>query len=215
MNPVRDMRLCKEPVVRIKTRDMTLVALFTVLAIIGGKTSFPVLMIPFTLQTAVCLLTGILIGWRRALLAQGLYLLMGLVGLPVFAAGGGPGYVLQPSFGYLPGMMLGAALIGYLADRTDPTRSQARFRHLLLINLAGLTVVYLCGISYLLLIKNVYAPDSLSFVAALQIGLIPFLLTDGIYMVLTAVVGPHLRRATRPFIREQIAPPIVKNIDGQ
>lgn len=200
---------------KIKTQDMTLVALFTVLAIIGGKISFPVLTIPFTLQTAICLLTGILIGWRRALLAQGLYLLMGLAGLPVFAVGGGLGYVLQPSFGYLPGMMLGATLIGYLADRVDPTRRQARFHTLLVINVAGLTVVYLCGVSYLLLIKNIYAPDSLSFAAALQIGLVPFLLTDGIYLVLTALVGPHLRRATRPFIREQNTPLIVKNTEEQ
>ena len=198
---------------KIKTRDMTLVALFAVLAIIGGKIRLPILMIPFTLQTAVCLLTGLLLGWRRAMLAQGLYLFMGLIGLPVFAAGGGPGYVLQPSFGYLPGMMLGAALIGFLADRADPTRRAAKVHHLLAINLAGLAVVYLCGISYLFLLKNLYAPDSLSFVGALQIGLIPFLLTDGIYMVLTALVGPSLRRATSPFIREQIAPPVVKSTE--
>ena len=145
------------------------------------------------------------------MLAQGLYLFMGLIGLPVFAVGGGPGYVLQPSFGYLPGMMLGAALIGFLVDRADPTRGAAKVHHLLTINLAGLAVVYLCGISYLFLLKNLYAPDSLTFIGALQIGLIPFLLTDGIYMVLTALVGPTLRRATRPFIREQIAPPVVKS----
>ena len=196
---------------KIKTRDMTLIALFAVLAIIGGKIRFPILMIPFTMQTAVCLLTGLLLGWRRAMLAQGLYLFMGLIGLPVFAVGGGPGYVLQPSFGYLPGMMLGAALIGFLVDRADPTRGAAKVHHLLTINLAGLAVVYLCGISYLFLLKNLYAPDSLTFIGALQIGLIPFLLTDGIYMVLTALVGPTLRRATRPFIREQIAPPVVKS----
>ena len=83
--------------------------------------------------------------------------------------------------------------------------------HLLAINLAGLAVVYLCGVSYLYLIKNVYAPDSFTFMTALKVGLIPFLLTDGIYMVLTALVGPSLRRATRPFIREQIAPTVVKS----
>lgn len=186
--------------VKIKTRDMTLIAFFTVLAIIGGKITFPVLMIPFTLQTAVCMLTGILLGWRRALMAQGLYLLMGLIGLPVFAAGGGPGYILQPSFGYLPGMVLGAALIGFLADRADPARDNAKIYQLLAFNVAGLAVVYLCGVSYLFLIKNIYGADSFSFVRALQVGMIPFLVTDGIYAVLTALAGPVLRRVTRQYI---------------
>lgn len=193
---------------RIQTRDMTLIAFFTVLAIIGGKISFPFLMIPFTLQTAVCLLTGVLLGWRRALLAQGLYLLMGLAGLPVFAAGGGPAYILQPSFGYLPGMMLGAALIGLLTDRADPERDKLTVWQLLPINLAGLAVVYLCGVSYLYLVKNVYAGGSFTFVRALQVGLLPFMITDGIYLVLVALAGPALRRATRPFLparKEQTA----------
>ncbi|MEA4890807.1 MAG: biotin transporter BioY [Clostridiaceae bacterium] len=185
---------------RFSTRDLTLIALFAVLAIIGGKIVLPVLMIPFTLQTAVCLLTGLLLGGKRAMLAQGLYIFMGLAGLPVFAAGGGPAYVLQPSFGYLPGMLLGAGLIGILTDRVDPRREQIRFRHLLPINLAGLLVIYLCGVGYLYIIKNIYTPGSFSFIRALQVGFLPYLITDGSYMVAVAAIGPAIRRATRAYL---------------
>jgi biotin transport system substrate-specific component len=185
---------------RIKTRDMTLIALFTVLAVIGGKIVIPVLAIPFTLQTAVCLVTGLLLGWRRALLAQGLYLVMGLLGLPVFAAGGGPAYVLQPSFGYLPGMLLAAGLVGYLADRLDPSRERARRWQLLLVHLAGLAIVYGCGVTYLYLIKTVYSGQPFTLLRALQVGMLPYLISDGTYAVLLALAGPGLRRATRSFL---------------
>jgi len=83
---------------KLSTRDMTLVSLFAVLSIIGAKVSLPILTIPFTFQFIISLLTGMVLGARRALLAQGLYLMMGLVGLPVFAKGGGLAYVLEPTF---------------------------------------------------------------------------------------------------------------------
>ena len=160
----------------------------------------PFFLIPFTLQTAVCLLTGLILGGRRALLAQTLYLFMGLAGLPVFAAGGGPGYVLHPSFGYLPGMLLAAGLVGVLADRVDPVRNRMKGWSALLINLCGLMVIYLCGVSYLYLLRNLLQADSLTLLRALQIGMVPFLLTDGIYAIVLAAAAPYLRRITRPFL---------------
>jgi biotin transport system substrate-specific component len=185
---------------RKKIRDMTIIALFAVLAIIAGKIVIPVSVIPFTLQTAVCFLTGIVLGHKRALLAQGLYLFMGLIGIPVFAAGGGPGYILQPSFGYLPGMLLAAGLIGYLADKTDPQRVALSRMTAVSINLAGLFVIYLCGVSYLYLLRNILSAQSMSLLRALQVGMLPYLVTDTAYAVAIAMAAPYLRRITRPYL---------------
>ncbi|MDW7655705.1 MAG: biotin transporter BioY [Bacillota bacterium] len=185
---------------RNKIRDMTIIALFTVLAIIGGKIVIPVNVIPFTLQTAVCFLTGIVLGYKRALLAQGLYLFMGLAGIPVFAAGGGPGYILQPSFGYLPGMLLAAGLIGFLADKTDPQRVALSRFSAVAINLAGLLVIYSCGVGYLYLLRNILAAQSISMLRALQVGMLPYLVTDTAYAVAIAMAAPLLRRITRPYL---------------
>jgi len=184
---------------RIKTRDMTLTALFTVLTIIGGKITVPFLMIPFTLQSVVCLLAGILIGPRLAMLSQLLYVAIGLIGLPVFASGGGLAYVLQPSFGYLPGMLLASGLVGWLTGRLDPDRSKLKLWQLLPVNLAGQLVIYAVGVSYLFLIKNIYAGQNYTFIKALEVGLAPFLLADTLKSVLAAFIGLPLRRATRPF----------------
>jgi biotin transport system substrate-specific component len=187
----------------IKTdiRDMAQIAIFAVLMFIGGKITIPFLLIPFTLQFAVCLLTGILLGARKAMVALLIYILLGLAGLPVFAAGGGPAYIFQPSFGYLPGMLLGAGLVGLLTDRADHDRRSLKIWLSLPINLAGMLVVHIIGVTYLFMIKNIYAGQSWTFLYAVQVGMLPFLLTDGLHCLLAAIIGPLLRRATRPFFK--------------
>jgi biotin transport system substrate-specific component len=185
---------------RLKIRDMTMIAFFTVLAIIGGRLVIPVTLIPFTLQTAVCFLTGILLGSKRALLAQALYLLLGLAGLPVFAAGGGPGYVLQPSFGYLPGMLLAAGLIGHLTERAEkhgrPLTRPAAFFY----NAASLVLIYACGTGYLYILRNFFTDNSLSWLRTMQLGLLPYLLTDTAMAVAVAGLAPYLRRISQRYI---------------
>jgi Flp pilus assembly protein CpaB len=70
--------------------------------------------------------------------------LTGLIGIPVFTRGGGIGYVLQPTFGYLLGFIAGAYLIGYFTERIEhPT-----FWKLLYANLAGLGLIYTIGMVY-------------------------------------------------------------------
>lgn len=179
---------------KLSVRDMTLISLFAVLSIVGAQVSIPVLAIPFTFQFIISLLTGIVLGGRRAFIAQGLYLLMGLVGLPVFAKGGGLMYVLEPSFGYLIGMALGAGLVGLLVDRLDPKRQGLKLWQLIPVNLLALAVVYTLGVAWLYVIKNFYAGSSLSFVKAIQFGMLPFLVNDSLYCVIAALIGPRLRK---------------------
>ncbi len=185
---------------KINLHDMTLIALFAVLSMIGAKISMPILTIPFTFQFIISLLTGIVLGARRAMLAQGLYLLMGLAGLPVFARGGGLAYVLEPSFGYLIGMLLCAGIVGAISDRLAPGQQKLQVWQLIPLNFLGLAIVYALGVAYLLLIKNFYAGQSLTFVKALQFGLLPFLINDSIYCVVAALIGSRLRQVSRPFV---------------
>jgi biotin transport system substrate-specific component len=194
-----------EAKMKITIRDMTLISLFTVLIVIGGKISLTLLAVPFTLQSLICLLAGILLGARRAMLAMALYLLIGLLGLPVFAAGGSVAYVLQPTFGFLLGMLLASGLIGWLTDRLDPERKQLKVWQALPVTLIGQLTIYVFGVTYLYLIKNLYAGQGLTFVRAIEIGMIPFLLFDTLKSLLAAVIGPRLRRATRLFFQQPAA----------
>ena len=81
---------------------------------------------------------------------------MGLVGIPVFAEGGGPGYVAQPTFGYLVGFFLQAGMNGWLVRRG----ADIRLMPVLAANLAGMVVVYLFGMVYFYIASNyiIHAP---------------------------------------------------------
>ena len=68
----------------------------------------------FTLQFFFVLLAGILLGSKLGALAVLLYVVIGLLGLPIFAAGGGLAYIVEPSFGYLIGFIAGAYVTGII-----------------------------------------------------------------------------------------------------
>lgn len=137
----------------LSVREMVLFSFFTALIAIGAFIRIPLAVCPFTLQLLFTTLAGLLLGSRRGALAVVVYILLGLIGLPVFTSGGGPAYIFQPTFGYLPGFAAGAWLTGHLAcqAKTPPT-----FIRLCLACFSGLILVYVCGVVYLALINALY-----------------------------------------------------------
>ena len=97
-------------------------------------------------QIGAVLLVGCLGGQNAAALSQIAYLVMGLTLLPVFAEGGGIGYVKLSQFGYLLGFIPGAWICGYLAFKARP-----RLETLAFSCFCGLITVHLCGIAYLII----------------------------------------------------------------
>ncbi|HEY9908510.1 MAG TPA: biotin transporter BioY [Thermosynechococcaceae cyanobacterium] len=100
-----------------------------------------------TYQVGAVLLVGCLGGKTAAVLSQVAYLLLGLTWYPVFAQGGGWGYLREPSFGYLLGFVPAAWICGALAFKSPP-----RLESLAFSNLCGLVSVHLVGIAYLVLV---------------------------------------------------------------
>ncbi|MEL6500690.1 MAG: biotin transporter BioY [Cyanobacteria bacterium J06631_6] len=96
-------------------------------------------------QVGAVLLTACLGGKNAAMLAQVIYILLGLLGLPIFDRGGGAIYLQQPHFGYLLGFVVGAWLCGWLAFQ-----SLARFATIIASCMAGLVTIHLVGIVYLM-----------------------------------------------------------------
>jgi biotin transport system substrate-specific component len=85
---------------------------------LSAKIQVPFIPVPMTLQTLVVLVLGAAFGARLAAATVALYLLEGLLGLPVFAgAVAGPAYMAGPTGGFLLGFLIAAALIGFLAER--------------------------------------------------------------------------------------------------
>ena len=102
----------------MKTRDLIYCALFAALTAIGAFIHFQFMHATITLQCFFTAMAGLLLGARLGALSQALYVGLGLVGLPIFAAGGGFSYVFNPTFGFLLGLIPAAWVIGRLAEKT-------------------------------------------------------------------------------------------------
>lgn len=140
---------------------------FALLTAVAARVQVPMFPVPMTLQTAVVLLSGILLGPVAGAASQALYLSMGLSGLPVFAgAVSGFAYLLGPTGGYLVGFVAGAAVAGLLAGPAN--RSLSR---LVLAATSGTVVIFALGASWLALGLGAQLTPS----EALAAGILPFL----------------------------------------
>lgn len=135
---------------KISTQDMVLCGVFTTLIAVGAFIKVPVPVVPFTLQFLFTMLAGLLLGGRKGALSVGVYILLGLVGLPIFAEGGGFWYILKPSFGYLLGFMLAAYVTGRMVER----KGRLSTGWVMAVNFLGLFIVYAAGMIYYYVICN-------------------------------------------------------------
>ena len=178
----------------LKMKDITLISLFTALIAIGAFIRIPIPVVPFTLQFLFTMLAGLLLGGKLGALSVGIYIVLGLVGLPIFTQGGGIGYIFTPTFGYIIGFCVGAYITGNIANKvTNPS-----YKRLYTANFIGLGIVYLFGMIYYYLISNFYL-DS-------PIGLWPLFL----YCFLLAVPGDIVLCIIAATIAKRIIPVIRK-----
>ena len=170
-------------------RDWILAALFDELMAVSARITLPIPLVPITLQFTVVALAGLLLGPRMGAVSMAVYLFMGLAGLPVFASGGGIGYVLSPSIGYLVGFIPAAAIIGALARKAPRTGRRPAFWALLLAVLAAMAVDYVIGVAGLYAVLNLAKGTPTALLKALQTGTVPFLIGDGTKSVVAATLG--------------------------
>ena len=180
---------------KIKTRSMILVSLFTALTAIGAFIKIPVGAVPITLQFMFIALGAILLGPKLGALSQIIYVVLGLIGIPIFTEGGGLGYIFKQSFGYLLGFILGAYVIGYIVSKYKKPNFFAIFAACI----AGVIVVYAIGVPYLYIILKYVVGANISFYKALQIGFIVFIPGDILKSVVTALIGVKVIPALKKY----------------
>jgi biotin transport system substrate-specific component len=121
----------------------------TALLTLSAKLKVPFYPVPMTMQTLVVLVLGAAYGWRLAVATVGLYLLQGALGLPVFAdtpeRGIGLPYMMGPTGGYLVGFVVGAYVVGVLAERGFGRSILGMFAAMALGHLA----IFVCGYAWL------------------------------------------------------------------
>ena len=107
----------------VKESELFWVFSFSILTAISAQVSIPIKPVPFTLQTMIVLLAGAFLGSKNGAYSQVLYILLGIIGLPVFAhtADGTMGIarLIGPTGGYLLAFPLAAFVVGYLTERSQ------------------------------------------------------------------------------------------------
>ena len=162
------------------------VATFVILTFLGAYIHIylPFTPVPITLQTFFVLLSGAVLGKRLGGISQLGYVILGGLGLPVFAgAGGGIFYLLGPTGGYLIGFVIASYLVGRLVGSFPG----ASLGWIIFSMLAGLGIIYLSGISWLALIMKI------SFSRAAALGLLPFIPGAILKLLSAAMIFQHLR----------------------
>jgi biotin transport system substrate-specific component len=165
----------------------TAVVFVTVLTIVAAQVSIPLPFtpVPFTLQPMVVLLGAAALGSRLGASSQILYLGLGIVGMPVFAASPvlpqGIARLLGPTGGYLMSYPLAAFVAGYLAQRG----LDRRYLTSVLAMGAGLAIIFACGVLWL-----AFGVPHAGLSAAVASGLVPFILADIVKLFLAASVLP-------------------------
>ena len=166
------------------------VAFFVALTATAAQVSIPLPFtpVPLTLQPMVVLLGGTVLGARLGMSAQILYLLLGIVGLPVFAASPvlpqGALRLLGPTGGYLMSYPFAAFVAGWFAERG----LDRRYLTSLLAMACGLAVIFFGGVMWLAF----FARPAVGLDAALRTGLYPFVPVDIFKLLVAAAVTPGL-----------------------
>lgn len=176
----------KNPAVR--TKELVLIALMSALIAVGAFITIPIPPVPFTLQIFFAMLSGVLLGSRNGAVSVGLYLLLGLCGVPVFTKGAGLSYLFQPTFGYLIGFAVGAWVCGTIIER----RKNYRFGTIFFACLAGAGVDFAIGILYFYGIKNLYLGAGMSWWQIIFSTFLIFVPADTLLMALAALIGSRL-----------------------
>ena len=165
---------------KISTKDLILCSLFAAIIAILSQVSItlPFTTVPFTMQILAVSITGLILGCKLSTISVLIYLLLGCIGIPVFAQfSGGIGVLFGPTGGYLLGLPLMTYIIGLAKDKS--LSNIAIFLSLIL----GLIVVYITGTLMFSSITGNTIYQSILYCV------VPFVLVDLIKLILSYIIG--------------------------
>ena len=167
-----------------KLTNFFTIVICSFLLTLSAKIKVDLYPVPMTLQPLAVLMIAMLCGRNISVGAVSLYLFQGMIGIPVFAYGGGLPYLLGPTGGFLFGFLFASIIIGELADKGW---GKFLFKSVFAM-LLGLFVIYICGVFQLSILKG--------FDFAIINGLKPFIIGDLYKLILAALLIPQIWKLT-------------------
>lgn len=171
-----------------KTKDMVLIAFVSALIAVCAQITIPAA-VPFTLQTLAVFLAGSILGLKRGTASVLIYILLGVIGIPVFSNFScGAAALLGPTGGYIIGFIATAVITGFVKDK---------FGGKLWVTALGMTigllVCYIFGTIWFLIVYN-NTKGEMDIINALHICVIPFLLFDLLKIGIAALISNRLNK---------------------
>ena len=173
-----------------KIKDIVLISLFSAIIVVCSFITIPAV-VPFTLQTFAVFLCLNILGAKKGIISILIYIFLGVVGLPVFSGfNGGIGALLNVTGGYIIGFVF-SALIFWVITSVFNKKSRKIIK--IIASFVGLIGCYIFGTLWyvLLYIKN---GDSISFISALTICVLPFIIPDILKIVLSVVISEKINK---------------------
>ncbi|GFH42854.1 BioY family transporter [Lactococcus hodotermopsidis] len=176
-----------------KIQRLAIIAISAAFLAVASQFTIPLPLVPLTLQTLAVGIIATILKPLDSVLAVLLYLILGAVGLPVFAGGAaGFGVLFGPTGGFLVGFLIQAALIAHLTRFDTLIKSgQKRLFWLIFINIIGTFCCLMIGTVQLVFVGK------LLLHAAFKIGFLPFIIPGIVKAILAAMVGYACRRALK------------------
>lgn len=168
-------------------KDLVFTAMFAALIAVCSILSIPIGEVPITLQTFAVCLAAAMLGWKRGTLSVLIYVLLGAVGVPVFAGmTGGVGILAGPTGGYIIGFIPAAIIIGFAADKWE-----RKALPLIVAMVLGVLVCYLIGTIWFMVVTGMGIGESL------MLCVVPFLIPDGVKIALAMILSNRLSKVVK------------------
>ena len=185
---------------RLEIRNMLFCALFSALYVLGTYIRVPFPLVPIVLTNLFLLLGGFILGPLWGAYSVLLYLLLGTIGVPVFSAGGGIAVLLGPTGGYLIGYLLSVIIVGIFRNI-----GRQKLWSYIVGGALGLSSIYLCGVPWLQRFQELDLQKSIA------IGVYPFLIGDGIKLIIAVMIIFTIQKHTPQFVLNR---PEERSADG-
>lgn len=171
--------------------SLVYIAVFTAIIAICAQIQIPTA-VPFTLQTLGIFLAGGLLGAKRGVLSVVIYILLGLIGIPVFSGfKGGAAVLVGVTGGYIIGFIFIALVVGISRDKFE-----TKILPLTLSMIIGQILCYAFGTIWFMIVYN-HSMGQASLVSALSMCVFPYLIFDAVKIAAAVILVNRLNKVIK------------------